>query len=91
MDPTPVCLSGESSWTEEPGGLQSRGLQRFGHDSATRRAHTHTHTHTHTHSEKGRIYLHEIHYILDNGFYFDRAITTSLWKPELNQEAERWC
>ena len=47
--PTPVFLPGESRemathpsvlawripWTEEPGGLQSLGLQRVGHDSAT--------------------------------------------------------
>ena len=25
-------LAGESPWTEEPGGLQSMGLQRVGHD-----------------------------------------------------------
>ena len=25
-------LTGESPWTEEPGGLQSIGLQRVGHD-----------------------------------------------------------
>ena len=25
--PTPVFLSGQSPWTEEPGGLQSMGLQ----------------------------------------------------------------
>jgi len=30
MQPTPVFLPGESSWTEEPGGLQSMGLQRVG-------------------------------------------------------------
>ena len=30
--PTPVFLSGESSWTEEPGRLQSVGLQRVRHD-----------------------------------------------------------
>ena len=29
--PTPVFLSGESPWTEEPGGLQSMGLQRVRH------------------------------------------------------------
>ena len=29
--PTPVFLPGESPWTEEPGGLQSTGLQRLGH------------------------------------------------------------
>ena len=33
-------------WTEEPGGLQSTGLERIGHDWA----HTYLHTHTHTHS-----------------------------------------
>ena len=32
-------------WTEEPGRLQSVGLQRVGHNWATN---THTHTHTHT-------------------------------------------
>ena len=30
--PTPVFLPGESSWTEEPGGLQSMGSQRVGHN-----------------------------------------------------------
>ena len=35
-------LAWRISWTEEPGGLQSKGLQRVGHD----RTHTHTHTHT---------------------------------------------
>ena len=30
--PTPVFLPGESPGTEEPGGLQSTGLQRLGHD-----------------------------------------------------------
>ena len=34
--PTPVFLPGESPWTEEPGGLQSMGLQRVGHDWATK-------------------------------------------------------
>ena len=29
--PTPVFLPGESPWTEEPGGLQSIGLQRVRH------------------------------------------------------------
>ena len=28
-DPTPVFLLGESPWTEEPGGLQSMGLQSW--------------------------------------------------------------
>ena len=30
--PTLVFLPGESLWTEEPGGLQSMGSQRVGHD-----------------------------------------------------------
>ena len=34
--PTPVFLPGESPWTEEPGGLQSTGLKRVGHDWATK-------------------------------------------------------
>ena len=38
-------LAWRISWTEEPGGLQSTGLQRVRRDWA----HTHTHTHTHTH------------------------------------------
>ena len=29
---TPVFLPGESPWTEEPGRLQSMGLQKVGHD-----------------------------------------------------------
>ena len=29
--PTPVFLPGESPWTDEPGGLQSTGLQRVRH------------------------------------------------------------
>ena len=32
---TPVFLPGESLWTEEPGGLQSIGLQRVQHDWVT--------------------------------------------------------
>ena len=33
--PTPVFFPGESPWTEDPGGLQSMGPQRVGHDWAT--------------------------------------------------------
>ena len=29
---SPVFLPGEPPWTEEPGGLQSMGSQRVGHD-----------------------------------------------------------
>ena len=34
--PTPRFLSGESPWTEEPGGLESMVSQRVRHDSATK-------------------------------------------------------
>ena len=34
--PIPVFLPGESLWTEEPSRLQSMGLQRVGHDWATK-------------------------------------------------------
>ena len=40
--PTPVFLPWEIPWTEEPGGLQSVGSQKSGHNCA----HTHTHTQT---------------------------------------------
>ena len=30
--PTPAFMPGEPPWTEEPGGLQSRGSQRVGHN-----------------------------------------------------------
>ena len=38
--PTPVFLPGESPWMEEPGGLQSVGSQRVGHDWVTKRSTT---------------------------------------------------
>ena len=34
-------IAWEIPWTEEPGGLQSMGWQRLGHDSATEHEHTH--------------------------------------------------
>ena len=37
--PTLVFLPEESPWTEEPGGLQSMGSQRVGHDPATEHRH----------------------------------------------------
>ena len=39
-------LAQKIPWAEEPGGLQSVGLQRVGHNWA----HAHLHTLTHTHS-----------------------------------------
>ena len=44
-------LAWEISWTEEPGGLCSMGLQRVRYDFVTEYTHTHTHTHTHTSPE----------------------------------------
>ena len=44
----PSILAWRTPWTEEPGGLQSIGLQRVGHDGrdvACARTHTHTHAH----------------------------------------------
>ena len=38
-------LAWEIPWTEEPGGLQSMGFRRVGHDRVTENKHTHTHTH----------------------------------------------
>ena len=38
--PIPVFLPGESPWTEEPGRLQSMGLQRVGYDLATKHSTT---------------------------------------------------
>ena len=40
--PSPVFLPGDSPWTEEPGGLQSVGSQRVGHDWATNTHRQHT-------------------------------------------------
>ena len=34
-------LAWEIPWTEEPGGLQSMGLQRVGHDLLTKQQHIH--------------------------------------------------
>ena len=47
-------------WTEDPGRLQSMGLQRVKHSLATEQQqqnnmYTHTHTHTHTNTPIGLI------------------------------------
>ena len=39
MATTPVFLPGKIPRTEEPGGLQSMGSQRVGHDWATKHKH----------------------------------------------------
>ena len=41
-------LAWKIPWTKEPERLQSRGLQRVGHDKACACMYTHTRTHTHT-------------------------------------------
>ena len=51
--PTPVFLPG-NLWTEEPGGLQSTGLQRVGRNWAHACVCTHTHTYIHTHEGSGK-------------------------------------
>ena len=38
-------LAWRIAWTEEPGRLQSMGLQRVSQDWVTKHTHTHTHTH----------------------------------------------
>ena len=49
-------LAWKIPWTEEPGGLQSMGLQRVRHDWVTKHTHTHKqHTHTHTHTCRNKI------------------------------------
>ena len=73
LQPTPVCLPGESPWTEEPGRLQSTGSQRVGHDWVTKHisslTHTHTHilmspTQTHSHIHSNKISLATLPYII---------------------------
>ena len=39
--PTPAFWPGESLWREKPGGLQSMGSQRVGHNLATKCSNTH--------------------------------------------------
>ena len=46
--PSPVFLPRKIPWTEESGGLKSKGLQRVGHDWACMHIHMHIHKHTHT-------------------------------------------
>ena len=40
-----IILACEIPWMEEPGGLQSMGLQGVKHDLATEHTRKHTHTH----------------------------------------------
>ena len=53
METHSSILARRIPWTEEPGGLQSMGLQRVGHDcNDLTCTHTNTHTHTHTNCPK---------------------------------------
>ena len=49
MATCPRILAWKIPWTEKPGGLQSMGLQRVGHDWACMHTNTDTDTHTDTH------------------------------------------
>ena len=53
-------LAWKIQWTEEPGRLQSVGLQRVRYNWAHVHARAHTHTHTHTHCDLvgGHLKLH---------------------------------
>ena len=61
METCSSILAWEIPWTEEPGGLQSMGLQRVRYTRARACEHTHTraceHTHTHTHT-RARAHTH---------------------------------
>ena len=57
MAPHSSTLAWKIPWMEEPGGLQSMGSPRVGHDwsdlaAAVAVIDIHTHTHTHTHTEE---------------------------------------
>ena len=63
MQPSPVFLPGKSPETEEPGGLQSMGLQRLMTDHTHNRRYSEkeymcVYTHTHTHIVCVYIYTH---------------------------------
>ena len=57
-------LTWKIPWTEKPGGLQSMGSQRVGHNWTHVHAHTCTHTQTNTQESsvghKGLTYIHNI-------------------------------
>ena len=57
--PAPVFLPGESPWTQDPGGLQSMGVQRVRHDWAIKHSTAH---------EKHRILIKSFMLIMDCGW-----------------------
>ena len=52
--PAPVFLPGESPWTQEPGGLQSMGVQKVRHDWAIKHSTAH---------EKQSLYINKISHV----------------------------
>ena len=48
-------LAWKIPWAEEPGGLQSMGSHRVGHDWAGARAHTYTHTQVHMEGQPAQV------------------------------------
>ena len=64
---TAVFLSGESPWTEKPGGLQSRGSQRVRHNWVTKHIYIYMYVYFH---------LHEVvlHYRLEMEFLYQRYV-----------------
>ena len=85
-------LAWEIPGAEEPGGLQSMGLQRVGHEWATN-SFTHTHTHTHTHvsiyvcvqeRERGRESERDLIEVFSKNPLMDRDNFTYILKPFLH-------
>ena len=68
-------------WTEKPGGLQSIGLQRIGHDWATN---THTHTHTHTDTQYSILWIYHILFI---HLSVDRHLSSFYFLTMMNNDA----
>ena len=66
-------LTWRSPWTEEPGGLQSTGLQRVGHNYATN-------IHTHTHS-----YCVSNDWISKRGIFRSFISLRTYWGPDLDR------
>ena len=64
--PTPVFLPGETPWTEEPGGLQSMGSRRVGHNRETK--------------HKALMEVHLLILVFELIFwFFSRVLSSSAW------------
>ena len=61
-------LARKTPRTSEPGGLESMGSQRVGHNLAIKPA-PHTHTHTHTHTSKSLCCIAEINSIANQPYF----------------------